>query len=215
MTCTAYVDGVLARVAVHLKAAVEGKAVSFDARLLDGVIATRNLEATLRRQGWQRADCGDAPAYPAVVGSRIVCRVTRPSGDRYVQATVTDRSGAVIDRRLPGPFLGQTLPMARVVVVGAGVVGLSCAVRLLEAGHRVDVVARDLPLETTSAVAAALWYPYRAFPHERVAGWSAGHLPGARRAVRRRRHGGPDAPRHRAAPHAGRPTRGGGTPCRS
>jgi D-amino-acid oxidase len=63
--------------------------------------------------------------------------------------------------------------MARVIVVGAGVVGLSCAVRLLEAGHRVDVVARDLPLETTSAVAAALWYPYRAFPHERVAGWSA------------------------------------------
>ena len=96
MTCTAYVDGVLARVAVHLKAAVEGKAVSFDARLLDGVIATRNLEATLRRQGWQGADCGDAPAYPAVVGSRIVCRVTRPSGDRYVQATVTDRSGAVM-----------------------------------------------------------------------------------------------------------------------
>jgi hypothetical protein len=96
MTCTAYVDGVLARVAVHLKAAVEGKAVGFDANLLDGVIATRNLEATLVRQGWRRADCGDAPAYPATVGSRIVCRVSRPSGDRYVQATVTDRSGAVM-----------------------------------------------------------------------------------------------------------------------
>ncbi len=63
--------------------------------------------------------------------------------------------------------------MARVVVVGAGVVGLSCAVRLLEAGHRVDVVARDLPLETTSAVAAALWYPHRAYPFERVTAWSA------------------------------------------
>jgi D-amino-acid oxidase len=50
--------------------------------------------------------------------------------------------------------------MSRVIVVGAGVVGLSCAVRLLEAGHRVDVVARDLPLETTSVVAAALWSPY-------------------------------------------------------
>jgi D-amino-acid oxidase len=62
--------------------------------------------------------------------------------------------------------------MARVIVVGAGVVGLSCAVRLLEAGHRVDVVARDLPLETTSAVAAALWYPYRALPFERVTAWS-------------------------------------------
>jgi D-amino-acid oxidase len=63
--------------------------------------------------------------------------------------------------------------MARVIVVGAGVVGLSCAVRLLEDGHQVDVLARDLPLETTSAVAAAIWYPYRAFPYERVTGWSA------------------------------------------
>lgn len=63
--------------------------------------------------------------------------------------------------------------MGRVVVVGAGVVGLSCAVRLLEAGHRVDVVARDLPLETTSAVAAAIWYPYRALPQDRVTAWSA------------------------------------------
>lgn len=63
--------------------------------------------------------------------------------------------------------------MARVIVVGAGVVGLSCAVRLLEAGHRVDVVARDLPLETTSAVAAALWYPHRAHPFDRVTSWSA------------------------------------------
>ena len=63
--------------------------------------------------------------------------------------------------------------MARVVVVGAGVIGLSCAVRLAEAGHRVDVLARDLPLETTSVVAAALWYPYKALPEERVTAWSA------------------------------------------
>ncbi|WP_148574626.1 FAD-dependent oxidoreductase [Nocardioides caldifontis] len=63
--------------------------------------------------------------------------------------------------------------MARVVVIGAGVVGLSCAVRLLEAGHQASVVARDLPLETTSATAAALWYPYRAYPFERVTGWAA------------------------------------------
>jgi D-amino-acid oxidase len=63
--------------------------------------------------------------------------------------------------------------MARIIVVGAGVVGLSCAVRLLEDGHQVEVLARDLPLETTSEVAAALWYPYRAYPFERVTGWSA------------------------------------------
>lgn len=61
----------------------------------------------------------------------------------------------------------------RVIVVGAGVVGLTCAVRLLEAGHRVDVVARDLPRETTSSVAAGFWYPYRALPQDRVAAWAA------------------------------------------
>ncbi len=61
----------------------------------------------------------------------------------------------------------------RVVVVGAGVSGLSCAIRLAEAGFRVDVLARDLPLETTSVVAAAIWYPHLALPRERVAAWGA------------------------------------------
>jgi D-amino-acid oxidase len=60
----------------------------------------------------------------------------------------------------------------RVTVVGAGVVGLSCAVQLAESGHEVRVVARDLPLRTTSAVAAALWHPYLAFPVERVTTWA-------------------------------------------
>lgn len=60
----------------------------------------------------------------------------------------------------------------RVIVVGAGVVGLTCALRLLEAGHRVDVLARDLPLETTSSVAAAIWYPHLALPQDRVTAWS-------------------------------------------
>ena len=59
----------------------------------------------------------------------------------------------------------------RVVVVGAGVVGLSCALRLLEDGHRVDVLARDLPLETTSSIAAAVWYPYLALPQDKVTSW--------------------------------------------
>jgi len=63
--------------------------------------------------------------------------------------------------------------MGRVTVVGAGVIGLSCALRLLEAGHRVDVLARDLPLETTSVTAAAIWYPYRAWPHDKVLGWAS------------------------------------------
>ncbi len=62
--------------------------------------------------------------------------------------------------------------MARVTVVGAGVVGLSCAVRLAEAGHEVDVLARDLPLETTSAVAGGLWMPFLAEPRAAVTRWA-------------------------------------------
>src|SRR5436190_5624839 len=59
----------------------------------------------------------------------------------------------------------------RVIVVGAGVIGLSCAVRLAESGYDVAVFARDLPLETTSAVAAAICYPFLS-AGERVAGWA-------------------------------------------
>ena len=61
----------------------------------------------------------------------------------------------------------------RAIVVGAGVVGLTTAVCLREAGIAADVVAREEPQDTTSAVAAALWYPYRALPQERVTAWSA------------------------------------------
>jgi D-amino-acid oxidase len=63
--------------------------------------------------------------------------------------------------------------MPEVLVVGAGVVGLTAAIRLRQAGVAADVVAREPPPATTSAVAAALWYPYRAYPRERVEGWSA------------------------------------------
>ena len=49
---------------------------------------------------------------------------------------------------------------------------MTCAVRLAEDGHRVEVLARDLPLETTSVVAAALWYPYLALPQDRVTAWA-------------------------------------------
>ena len=61
----------------------------------------------------------------------------------------------------------------RVVVIGAGVVGLTSAIRLAEAGYDVAVVARDLSAETTSAMAGALWYPYLAEPRHEVLAWSA------------------------------------------
>jgi D-amino-acid oxidase len=60
----------------------------------------------------------------------------------------------------------------RVAVVGAGISGLTCALRLAEAGHAVAVVAAEPPARTTSAVAAALWYPYRALPQDDVTRWA-------------------------------------------
>jgi len=61
----------------------------------------------------------------------------------------------------------------RIAVVGAGVSGLSCAVRLLEAGADVTVIARELSPANTSDVAAAFWYPYRAGPRDKVMQWGA------------------------------------------
>ncbi|GHF36993.1 FAD-dependent oxidoreductase [Streptomyces morookaense] len=59
-----------------------------------------------------------------------------------------------------------------VIVVGAGIAGLTSAVVLAERGLRVAVWSREAPAETTSAVAGALWWPYRIDPQEAVAAWS-------------------------------------------
>jgi D-amino-acid oxidase len=61
---------------------------------------------------------------------------------------------------------------SRAIVIGCGVSGLSCAIRLAEAGWRVEIWARELPPHTTSNVAAALWYPFAVGPAERVAQWA-------------------------------------------
>jgi len=63
--------------------------------------------------------------------------------------------------------------MSEIRVVGCGIVGLASAIELQELGHRVRIVARELPPSTTSNKAAAIWEPYRAEPAERVAEWSA------------------------------------------
>ena len=65
----------------------------------------------------------------------------------------------------------MTLP--DVTVVGGGVVGLTSALRLAQTGAAVRVVTADPPERTTSAVAAAIWSPYRAFPAAVVDAWAA------------------------------------------
>ncbi|MGW6569596.1 NAD(P)/FAD-dependent oxidoreductase [Streptomyces sp. NPDC054975] len=59
-----------------------------------------------------------------------------------------------------------------VIVVGGGVIGLTTALTLAERGLRVRVWSRDPVTATTSAVAGALWWPYRIEPAAEVGGWS-------------------------------------------
>lgn len=59
-----------------------------------------------------------------------------------------------------------------VIVVGGGVVGLTTAVVLAERGVRVRVWTRDPAERTTSAVAGALWWPYRIEPVARAREWA-------------------------------------------
>lgn len=61
--------------------------------------------------------------------------------------------------------------MAEVTVVGCGVIGLTAAIRMREAGLGVSILTAALPLQTTSSVAAALWLPYKAYPEDRVLAW--------------------------------------------
>lgn len=61
---------------------------------------------------------------------------------------------------------------SEIVVIGAGVIGLTTALELLQRGAKVVVRTRDEIDATTSAVAAAVWYPFLAEPRERVLEWS-------------------------------------------
>jgi len=58
-----------------------------------------------------------------------------------------------------------------VLVIGCGVSGLTTADLLLDAGYEVEIWGQTETLSTTSAVAAAFWFPYQVYPRERVLVW--------------------------------------------
>jgi D-amino-acid oxidase len=60
----------------------------------------------------------------------------------------------------------------RVAIVGAGVSGLTCAVVFAERGYRATIFAEETAQRTTSAAAAAVWFPYDAEPADDVIAWA-------------------------------------------
>ncbi|MET9254808.1 FAD-dependent oxidoreductase [Streptomyces sp. NPDC003717] len=71
-----------------------------------------------------------------------------------------------------GVQTGSGRDSSEVVVIGGGVVGLTTAVVLAERGRRVRLWTRDPVERTTSAVAGALWWPYRIQPVALAHAWA-------------------------------------------
>lgn len=62
--------------------------------------------------------------------------------------------------------------MTDILVLGAGIIGLSTAITLLKAGHDVTIWTKAQTPHLTSDVAAAFWSPFRCLPEDKVLRWS-------------------------------------------
>src|SRR5258708_29768054 len=59
-----------------------------------------------------------------------------------------------------------------ILILGAGVSGLSTGILLLKEGYEVHIWAKELSPNTTSDIAAAVWYPYLCNPRDKATKWS-------------------------------------------
>jgi D-amino-acid oxidase len=60
----------------------------------------------------------------------------------------------------------------RAAIIGAGVSGLTCGVVLAEREWKVTIFADETGQQTTSAAAAAIWFPYDSEPAEKIIPWA-------------------------------------------
>jgi D-amino-acid oxidase len=60
----------------------------------------------------------------------------------------------------------------QIAVIGAGVIGLTTGIRLLESGADVVIFARDISEKMASRAAPALWDPYKSGPEAAVLHWA-------------------------------------------
>ncbi|HSX18571.1 MAG TPA: FAD-dependent oxidoreductase [Candidatus Saccharimonadales bacterium] len=63
-----------------------------------------------------------------------------------------------------------------ILVLGAGVSGLSTGILLLKQGFEVTIWAKDLPPNITSSKAGASWFPYLCDPKDKVIKWGKASL---------------------------------------
>lgn len=61
----------------------------------------------------------------------------------------------------------------RIAVVGLGVMGLTCAIRLRKSFDTVDLFSGEAFPDTNSQAAGAYWWPHAIYPEERVRGWAS------------------------------------------
>ena len=112
--------------------------------------------------------CLDPPLPPPETSVLFICG--------RLAGSIGGRAGSAGTRQSPNHATshdpGMMNSRADVVVVGSGVIGLTTAVLLAEAGWGVRVLARDLPADTTSAAAGAMWGPYLVEPRDRVHAWA-------------------------------------------
>jgi D-amino-acid oxidase len=116
-----------------------------------------------RQRNQSDSDC-DAHSPCLLVSARpaYAGRVSLTTGDRPRRTAGAVRYGAGVSTASPD-----------VLVIGAGVCGLSTAIVLLDAGLAVEVYAADPPHRTTSAAAGALWGPHLVGSDQRVGPWAA------------------------------------------
>ena len=62
--------------------------------------------------------------------------------------------------------------MKKVTVVGSGIVGLTSAILLQEAGFQVKIIAREKFDKTVSSKVGAIWFPFEILPKEKTNSWA-------------------------------------------
>lgn len=67
--------------------------------------------------------------------------------------------------------MGELRPH-KVAVVGQGLMGLTSAMKLIEAGYHVTLFSKEPFEQTNSMSAGAYWWPHRTYPMDRVSAWA-------------------------------------------